>query len=417
MDRTVDVAIVGGGIAGAALATVLARAGHEVLVLERQTTYRNRVRGEVLLCWGVAELRALGLEQVLLDAGGHYATRAVSYDELLDPAEAQARAVPLDRLLPDVPGSLDVGHPETCEALAGAAAAAGATVLRGVGDVEVTPGEPPTLRYERDGVVTAVRAGLVVGADGRLSSVRRRLGITLAASAPRTMGGGMLVDGLDGWPAEEMSVGTAGDLYHFVFPRAHGRARLYLLHDVAQRGRFAGPDRTATFLEAFTRHRLPDPEMFRAARPAGPCAFYPMNDTWIDDASPDGPCAPGVVLIGDAAGWNDPVIGQGLSIAFRDARLVADVVRAGPDRSVAAFSPYAAERRERMRRLRVAAEVVTALACTFTPAGAARRRAYNAVFRTDPVLAGPRLAGQLGPHNVPAEAFARANVDRILAMG
>ena len=137
-----------------------------------------------------------------------------------------------------------------------------------------------------------------------------------------------------------------------------------------------------------------------------------MNDTWTD-----GPAAPGVVLVGDAAGWNDPIIGQGLSIAMRDVRMVADVVRAGPDRSVAAFAPYVQERQERMRRLRTAAEVATALMATFTPAGAARRKAYNAIFRTDPVLGGPRLAPQLGPDNVPAEAFGPENVSRILAMG
>ena len=238
--------------------------------------------------------------------------------------------------------------------------------------------------------------------------MRRRLGIALQQSTPTTLGGGMLVDGLDAWPADTMALGTEGDLQFFVFPRADGRVRLYLLHDLAQRGRFAGPDREAAFLDAFGMPCLPDAGMFAAARPAGPCAFYPMNDSWTDGP----PCAPGVVLIGDAAGWNDPIIGQGLSIALRDVRIVADVVRAGPDRSMSAFAPYVAERRERMRRLRVAAEVVTALSATFTPAGAARRAAYNAVFRTDPVLGGPRLAPQLGPDNVPAEAFGAENVAR-----
>ena len=162
----------------------------------------------------------------------------------------------------------------------------------------------------------------------------------------------MLVDGLDGWPADQMALGTEGDLYYLVFPRAHGRARLYLLHDLAQRGASPGRTGEARFLDAFALRCLPDADVFRSARPAGPCAFYPMNDTWTD-----GPCAPGVVLIGDAAGWNDPIIGQGLSIALRDVRMVADVVRAGPERSVAAFTPYVQERRERMRRLRIAAEV------------------------------------------------------------
>ena len=411
MDRSVDVAIVGGGIAGSALATVLARDGYEVLVLERQTAYRDKVRGEALCCWGVAELLALDLEKPLLDAGGHYATRFVPYDETVDPAQAEAAAVPLDQVLPGVPGVLDVGHPEACEALASAAATAGATVLRGVGDVEVTPGARPTVRYELDDVETTVSADLVVGADGRSSGVRRRLGITLQQSTPTTLAGGMLVDGLDAWPADRMALGSEGDLQYFVFPRAGGRARLYLLHDRAQRGRFAGPDRETRFLDAFARRCLPDAGMFAAARPVGPCAFYPMNDSWTD-----GPCAPGVVLIGDAAGWNDPIIGQGLSIALRDVRLVADIVRSGPDRAQSAFAPYVTERRDRMRRLRVAAQVATALSATFTPAGTARRGAYNAVFRTDPVLAGPRLAVQLGPEKLPAEAFSEQNVARILAM-
>ena len=70
-----------------------------------------------------------------------------------------------------------------------------------------------------------------------------------------------------------------------------------------------------------------------------------------------------------------------------------------------------------MRRLRVSAEVTTVLAATFTPRAAARRAAYGAVFRSDPVLGGPRMAPQVGPERLPAEAFTRANVDRILAMG
>ena len=245
-DVTVDVAIVGAGIAGAALATVLARDGYEVLVLERQTTYRDKVRGEALACWGVAEVLALDLEKPLLDAGGHYVTRAVFYDETVEPAYAEDLATPLDGLVPGVPGVLDVGHPQACEELAAAAVAAGATVLRGVGDVEVVPGTPASLRYELDDLVTTVSAGLVVGADGRMSSVRRQLGLALHETAPRTLGGGMLVDGLDGWPATQMSLGTEGDLLYFVFPRDDGRVRLYLLHDVAQRGRFAGPVRTTS---------------------------------------------------------------------------------------------------------------------------------------------------------------------------
>jgi menaquinone-9 beta-reductase len=48
-----DVVVVGAGIAGASIAAVLARGGLEVLLLERQRTYRDRVRGEYMAPWGV----------------------------------------------------------------------------------------------------------------------------------------------------------------------------------------------------------------------------------------------------------------------------------------------------------------------------------------------------------------------------
>ena len=60
-----DIITVGGGLAGGALARSLAAAGLRVLVLERETALRHRVRGEQMLCWGVAEARALGLHDLL----------------------------------------------------------------------------------------------------------------------------------------------------------------------------------------------------------------------------------------------------------------------------------------------------------------------------------------------------------------
>ncbi|MFO7167476.1 MAG: FAD-dependent monooxygenase, partial [Chloroflexota bacterium] len=66
-----DLITVGGGLAGAALATALASAGARVLVLERERAFRDRVRGEVLFPWGVAEVRALGLYGTLRAAGAH----------------------------------------------------------------------------------------------------------------------------------------------------------------------------------------------------------------------------------------------------------------------------------------------------------------------------------------------------------
>ncbi|MDQ3826530.1 MAG: FAD-dependent oxidoreductase [Actinomycetota bacterium] len=411
MSGSADVVVVGGGIAGSSLATVLARDGYQVVVLERQTTYRDKVRGEWMACWGVAELLRLDLEKALLDAGGCYVTQFVPYDEVIDPTQAEAAVPPLDQMLPGVAGALDIGHPEACEALTQTAAKAGATVVRGVSDVEIEPGDAPIVRYKHDDVVYELRCRLVVGADGRKSTVRHQLGIDLHHTTPRTMAGGMLVDGLHDWPAHRFALGTEDDLRYFVFPRANGRARLYLLHDSSQKGRFTGPDRHKQFLDAFGFRCIPGSEMFGTAHPVRPCAFYPMNDSWVDQ-----PYAPGVVLIGDAAGWNDPIIGQGLSIALRDVRIVTDILRSGSDWSTAAFAGYGEEREERMRRLRVTAQVTTDLEATFTPAGAARRRAYNAAFQTDSLLAAPKLVPLIGPDDMAAESFSQTTVDRILTL-
>ena len=219
---------------------------------------------------------------------------------------------------------MDLGHPQACEALATAAAAAGSDVVRGVGDVVVTPGASPVVRYELDDVDHELRCRLVVGADGRASSVRRQLGLSLTQTEPKTMGGGMLIEGLDDWPSHRMALGTEDDLHYLVFPREGGLARLYQMCPVEQKTRFTGPDRQREFLDSFRLRCLPIGEAIAASTPAGPCAMYPMNDSWTDRVA-----VPGVVLIGDAAGWNDPIIGEGLSIALRDARTVADVVTSG----------------------------------------------------------------------------------------
>jgi menaquinone-9 beta-reductase len=52
-----DLLVIGGGIAGATLAGVMAREGAKVLVAERTSTFSDRVRGEALIPWGVEEAR------------------------------------------------------------------------------------------------------------------------------------------------------------------------------------------------------------------------------------------------------------------------------------------------------------------------------------------------------------------------
>jgi 2-polyprenyl-6-methoxyphenol hydroxylase-like FAD-dependent oxidoreductase len=196
-----------------------------------------------------------------------------------------------------------------------------------------------------------------------------------------------------------------------VFPRPGGIARLYLGHGMHQKDRFTGPDRARRFLDAFRVESLPLGGAIAEATPAGPCAGHPGNDSWTD-----GPVRDGVVLVGDAAGRSNQLIGQGLSIALRDARTVADVLLEGDDWAPARFDGYVGERAERMRRIRIAAEVMTDLRCDFTPEGRARRGAFFGGVLSEP-LSMALIAGMLaGPETVDAAAFEDGNVERVLAL-
>jgi menaquinone-9 beta-reductase len=67
MDQLYDIAIVGGGLAGSALAKSMAERRCRVIVLEREKEFRDRVRGEQMACWGVAEARELGIYEHLVN--------------------------------------------------------------------------------------------------------------------------------------------------------------------------------------------------------------------------------------------------------------------------------------------------------------------------------------------------------------
>ena len=121
-----------------------------------------------------------------------------------------------------------------------------------------------------------------------------------------------------------------------------------------------------------------------------------------------------MVLIGDAAGHNDPITGQELSIALRDVRLVRDILH---DAKAAAREPdcrrYVDERAERMRRLRITARVVTTLRVEFGPE--ARERRARVGKRVGAGQLAPFAASLIGPERLPAEAFLPETIDRLLA--
>src|SRR2546430_7630426 len=346
LPATADVVIVGGGIAGGALAAVLARAGLSVLVLERQRAFRDVVRGESVVPWGVSDVIRLDLLRPLLAAGGHWVTRWVSYDEGLDPAEAERRELALDALRPGVPGSRNIAHPVACAALRSEAEAAGARYVVGVRSVACRPGAGPRVAFIHDGAAREVGCRLIVGADGRAAVARRALRAPVSATAPPHLVSGLLVAGLEGIRTEAEVQAVEGDVYFLGMPQRDGRARVYLSFPLAQRDRFSGPGAGTAFLEAARCRSMPLADRWVAGRADGPCATFTAEDRW-----PRSPVGEGLVLVGDAAGYVNPLIGQGLASAFRDVRVLAELLLAERRWDPSSLEPYRAEHAERFARV------------------------------------------------------------------
>lgn len=407
--KTYDLIVIGGGIGGSALGAVMAKAGKSVLLLEQSTQYEDRVRGEWIAPWGVTETRRVGLYDLLVKAGGHHLARHVTYDETRDPAASEARTLPLGIFAPDVPGPLCIGHPHHCQTLFDEAKRSGAETLRGVRVTRITPGPSPSVAYEQNGVLHEARARLLIGADGRMSAAREAAGIKLHQDKPHHWFAGLLVEGAPGWADDLQAIGTEGDFGFLAFPQGKGRVRVYGGYALEQRRRFGGGEGPRKFLDAFRMKSAPANEHLAAANPAGPLFSYFNNDSWTDE-----PFAEGVVLIGDAAGWNDPIVGLGLSITYRDVRIVSEILKGTADWSMPAFAPYAEERRERMRRLRFAASLQAALDMEFTEAARERRRRYHEAAAADPTLGMHGFAVMGGPDVAPPEIFTDAHRIRVL---
>jgi menaquinone-9 beta-reductase len=404
-----DVVIVGAGVAGGALATRLARDGLRVLVLERTHVHIDRIRGEWLAPWGVREARHLGLLDALLDAGGHFVSRTVRYEAPIPIEEARAAAMETTALVPDVPGVMMLGHPRMCATLDQAAQDAGATLLRGVDAVSVEPGRPPAVSFMHENELHTVRPHLVIGADGRGSSVARQIGAKVQTEPVHHLIAGLLIEGVNAWPEDEQAMGVHDGAFLLIFPQGQGRIRLYLCYSLEERGRFAGPQAANNFLQAFRVPSLPFADAIASGQLAGPCQGYPNADTWVDE-----PTAPGVVLIGDASGHNDPTIGQGLSITMRDVRLVSDAISTADEWHDGLFAHYATERRERMRRLRLSARLTSKLRCEFDVAADVRRTEVWGRIARNRSIALPLLVPFLGPFGVPDETFDEPAVKKLL---
>jgi len=222
-----------------------------------------------------------------------------------------------------------------------------------------------------------MRPRLIIGADGRASTVRRQSGIPINKAPATHVVAGLLVEGALRWPGDQYAIGVERDLQFYVFPQIDGRLRLYTCHANEQATRWAGRAGTQRFVEAFAGlQSIPESLGLNDVRPAGPCGTFSGEQTWCDE-----PYADGVVIIGDAGGYDDPVDGQGLSLAMCDVRRLSELLLASGDWTAATLRQYGEQRAERLRRMRRVSTTFAALMTTFTDAGRARRDRYYAASK------------------------------------
>lgn len=303
-------AIVGARCAGSPLATLLARRGLRVCLLDRARFPSETPSTHVIQPCGVAILERLGVLDAVWAAGAVPLTRftLVSNRARVSAAiDAEAPALCLRRVALD-------------HLLVEAAAAAGAEVQ--------TRTPVGGLLWEGGrvvGVETAagpLHARLVVGADGRSSTVARLVGAGEYYVAPAAR--------MFAWAYFEGVAETEGHLR---------------LGSVGELTYVAGPTDAGLYMAAVCPPRTAK-DTFLADRERGfmaGIAAWPELAKLLDGATRIGPirvmvnwhgyfreaAGPGWALLGDAGNFKDPSPAQGIADALRQAERLADAIEAG----------------------------------------------------------------------------------------
>jgi geranylgeranyl reductase family protein len=318
-----DVLVIGGGPAGAAAGFWLAKAGHDVCVLERKAFPRDKTCGDGLTPRAVHQLRAMGLEPAI--AAHHH-----RHDGL----RAVAHGITLELRWPEHPVFPDYGYVvrrrDLDQMVADHAAGAGATLL---------PSTEAVRPLLRDGLVTGavvndkvsgetreIRARYVIVADGSLSRFGRALGAARNKSYPQ----GIAIRGYfesplsaDPWIESCLDVrdrqGQSMPGYGWIFPLGDGTINV----GIGLLSTFKGyRDVNTTHLMTEWAATAPerwgiDPDAMLAPPTGG---RLPMA------GSVNPKVGPNWLLVGDAAGSINPFNGEGIDYAYETARLAADLV-------------------------------------------------------------------------------------------
>ena len=310
------VVVVGGGPAGASSAWQLARAGAEVTVLERSHHPRQKACAEYLSPEASRLLHDMDVLHAVESAGAArlrgMVVRAPSGD-LIDGEFASAHGFRgfRDR-------GLAIRRTRLDPLLLGRAREAGAAVVEGA---RVTQ-----LRRDARGVTTGVEAlvdgerrwfdaDLVIGADGLRSVVARRLGLARHGRWPRRLAIVAHFTGVHGiGDSGEMHVERDG--YCGLADVGGGESNLSLVVPAHRAPEIAGDP--AGFLLRWVAER---PQL--APRYADAVLSGPVLTTGPFSAQTRRPWAPGVALVGDAAGYFDPFTGEGIHSALRGSEVLA----------------------------------------------------------------------------------------------
>lgn len=334
---TADVVVVGARCAGAATAMLLARAGHEVILLDRARFPSDTTSTHAIARSGVIQLHRWGLlghvlasgapaiRDVEFHVGGETTARVVKDRHGVDLLVAPRRPV-LDGLLQE------------------AAVRSGARLWSGVMVDDVVRGHRGRVvgvRGHDDGGPVEVRAAWVVGADGLASRTARAVGAPLEDARPP--GGASQYAYFAGqWPAIEYHVGTAG--FAGVFPTHDGEACVWVCvpETSARRARRRHPSAEAAFA-ALVRDTAPTlaDRLLEAVRTSATQGMLRMPNQRRQ------PAGDGWALVGDAGYHRDAITGHGISDAFRDAELLScalDHALREPSRAQAALTAYRVDR-------------------------------------------------------------------------
>lgn len=316
-----DLVIVGGGIGGATLGKAMAEHGARVLILEKDRVFKDRVRGDAMAPWGVAEARALGLEPLLIDSCGHQVPWVDSY---LGRMRIEHRHLPSTTRTETA--ELAFHHPRMQEVVLQAASDAGAEVVRGAVAREIQPGLRPQVGFLLDGKSHTTTGRLIVGADGRRSTSRRLGRFTSQNDADERILAGVVLAGMGVRQDTCVSIfDPKRSQLVALFPQGNGRVRVYFSYPNHVRRRLQGvPDVPELIEQAILSGAKR--EWFAGASAVEPLASFPSDDSWVPH-----PYQEGVVLIGDAAANNDPMYGQGLSLTLRDVRELSARLKASDD--------------------------------------------------------------------------------------